>query len=60
MSERKLLVVGSSGIHTFNTIDLIKDYFSDVFLINDKEYDDFKKIEHRIFDFSFSNPLTSS
>ena len=57
MSERKLLVVGSSGIHTFNTIDLIKDYFSDVFLITDKEYDDFKEIEHKIFDFSFSNPL---
>lgn len=37
MSERKLLVVGSSGIHTFNTIDLIKDYFSDVFLITYKE-----------------------
>ncbi len=37
MSEIKLLVVGSSGIHTFNTIDLIKDYFSDVFLITYKE-----------------------
>lgn len=57
MSERKLLVVGSSGIHTFNTIDLIKDYFSDVFLITDKEYDDFKEIEHKIFDFSFFNPV---
>ncbi len=57
MSERKLLVVGSSGIHTFNTIDLIKDYFSDIFLITDKEYDGFKVIEHKIFDFSFSNPV---
>ena len=57
MSERKLLVVGSSGIHTFNTIDLIKDYFSDVFLITDKEYEGFKNIEHKRLDFSFSNPL---
>ena len=59
MSERKLLVVGSSGIHTFNTIDLIKDYFSDIFLITDREYDGFKDIKHKIFNFSFSNPLNA-
>ncbi len=57
MGERKLLVVGGGGIHTFNTIDLIKDYFSDILLITDKEYDAFKDIKHKIFDFSFAKPL---
>ncbi|MBM3452299.1 MAG: glycosyltransferase family 4 protein [Bacteroidetes bacterium] len=33
---KKLLIVGSNSVHTFNYIDLIKEYFDDILLVTNK------------------------
>ena len=34
---RKLLLIGSNTIHTYNYLKLIEDYFDEVLLITDKK-----------------------
>lgn len=50
---KKLLIVGSQTIHTYNYIELIKDYFDEILLITDKKREgySYKTIE---LDFSLS------
>lgn len=38
---RKLVIVGTNTIHTYNFIELVKDFFEDVLLITDKKREDF-------------------
>ncbi len=44
--HKKLLVVGSKTIHTYNFIDLVKDYFDEILLITNEKY------EKKVLDFN--------
>ena len=48
---KRLLLIGSGYIHTYNFANLIRDYFDEVLLIADKQ-DDSKNIKTVVLDFS--------
>jgi len=37
---KKLLLIGSNSVHTFNYIDLIKEYFDEILLLTNKQNPD--------------------
>jgi len=56
-SEKRLLVIGGGkSIHTFNLINLIKDYFSSVMLVTDYKNKDYSYIEQKQINYSLKNP----
>ncbi|MDR0790058.1 MAG: glycosyltransferase family 4 protein [Bacteroidales bacterium] len=56
--SKKLLVVGGGrSIHTYNFINLVGDYFSDIMLLTDYEDKNHSNIKKCVVDFSFHNPI---
>ncbi len=49
--RRKLLVIGSNTIHTYNFIALVKDYFDDILLLTDKKGD--KEVSFNVVELDF-------
>src|SRR5574344_868450 len=57
-TEKRLLVIGGGkSIHTFNLINLIKDYFSSVMLVTDYKNKDYSYIEQKQVNYSLKNPF---
>ncbi len=57
--NKKLLVIGSASIHTYNYIALVKSYFNEIVLVttSDKKYDDSQISNKYIINDSLRNPL---
>ena len=53
---KKLVLIGTSVVHTFKYLDLIQDYFDDILIITDKPKDGIK-YRQEAFNFSLRNPL---
>ncbi|MBP7497423.1 MAG: glycosyltransferase family 4 protein [Bacteroidales bacterium] len=54
---KKLLLVSSGCIHTYNFYKLIADYFNDILLITDKHDRNYPEINHKELVFSLKNPF---
>lgn len=54
--SKKLLLVSSNSIHTFNFYCLVKDYFSEILIITDIR-NDLIPVEQVEFNFSIKNPV---
>jgi glycosyltransferase involved in cell wall biosynthesis len=54
---KRLLLVGSNTIHTYNYHQLISDYFDEILVITDKANDYLKEIRCEEVRFSIRNPL---
>jgi len=50
---KKLLIIGSNSVHTFNYIDLISDYFDEILLVTNKHNPE-SKIKQITADFHYS------
>ncbi len=54
---KKLLLVGTNSIHTFNYLRLIEGHFDDIFLITDADSAEIMNYKHCIVNFSIKNPF---
>jgi glycosyltransferase involved in cell wall biosynthesis len=54
---KKLLLVGTNSIHTFNYLRLIEGYFDDIFVITDADSPEIRNYKHCIVNFSIKNPF---
>ncbi|HOS47727.1 MAG TPA: glycosyltransferase family 4 protein [Bacteroidia bacterium] len=53
---KRLVLIGTSVVHTFKYLDLIQDYFDDILVITDKPKEGLK-FRQEAFNFSLKNPL---
>lgn len=53
---KKLLLIGTNSIHTLNYLNLIRDYFSDVYVLTDADGEKYN-VPFKCINFSFSNPV---
>lgn len=52
---KKLLLIGTNSVHTLNYLNLIRDYFTDVYVLTDKDGAKYS-VPFKCINFSFSNP----
>jgi glycosyltransferase involved in cell wall biosynthesis len=52
---KKLLLIGTNSIHTLNYLNLIRDYFSEVYVLTDTDGKKYN-VPFKCINFSFSNP----
>lgn len=54
---KKLLLIGSNSVHTFNYQELVKEYFDEVKLLTDKQKGPLQPLSPALVKFSIRNPL---
>ncbi|MDO9512189.1 MAG: glycosyltransferase family 4 protein [Bacteroidales bacterium] len=53
----KILICGTSTIHTYNYYELIRDSFSEAVIVSDKINPNYQAIQPEVFNFSLRNPM---